>query len=168
MSSSTVKLGAIQKEDYKTLAYLEAIAFQDEFTDLAYGIHRAEDEALEIRVKEIEKRSDKPGEKVKIVKAVQSREGRDEVVGFASWVTVRVGEGGMGVYGAEKDDRVIVKDEVKQVEKENEDGKREGNEKLCEDLFIPGDQFMAKACGGGDYHSKLKLPGNLTISCLDY
>jgi hypothetical protein len=155
MANRLVTLKPGQRADYKTLAHLEAMAFSDEFTEVAFGPHRADDEVLEVRAKEIGKGHEKPGENVKIVKAIRSEEGREEIMGFASWATVRVAEGGLGIYGAVKGDR---KEEGRDEITAEGEIKTVANEKLCDDLFIPGDQFMAKACGGGDYHSKSECP----------
>jgi len=87
------------------------------------------------------------------VKAVAvGEDGKEEIVGFAAWQTVVVKEGGVGIYGAGKGEVLGVVDE-KREEVKTEDVKTVVNEKLCDDLFIPGDQFMARACEGRDYHS---------------
>lgn len=157
MAPAYIILQPAQAGDFKRLAYLETSAFgDDEFTQVAFGPHRLEDRVLEARGKEMSIPNEKPGEVLKYVKAVERKEdGSEEIVGFAHWGTIRPSLGGVGVYGAfEKPGEKAI--EV--IEKVGEDGdnvKTVANEKLCDDLFIPGDQYMASACGGKDYHSKL-------------
>jgi hypothetical protein len=106
---------------------------------------------MEARGKEMAKRKKVPGEIDKFVKAVRiGVDGWEEIVGFAQWQTVLVGEGGTGMYSKEVE---------KKAEEEGEDNEEKKvstvvNGKLCDDLFIPGDASMGKACEGRDYHSK--------------
>lgn len=160
MSVVAVTLQAVQPQDYKRLAYLEATAFgDDEFTQVAFGSQRFDDKVQEARGKEMSNWTNKPGEVVKYVKAVRTAaDGTERIVGFAHWVTVRPSLGGVGVYGAGKEEEEKFKKDSKEDIKLGEEarGKVETviNEKLCHDLFVPGDQYMAKACEGKDYHSK--------------
>lgn len=89
-----------------------------------------------------------------MIKAVKAVNSKGEIVGFASWSHVSVEEAGkdIGIYGAGKEGLDF-------------DGKEKGdrdemmlvaNEKLCDDMFIPGDKAMAVACEGKGYHSKSK------------
>ena len=57
-----------------------------------------------------------------------------------------VKDGGVGIYGVEVADMGLPEEEggIKLVV----------NEKVCNDLFVPGDQCMARVCEGGDYHSE--------------
>lgn len=146
MATSDIRLAPVEPGDYTALARLEALAFgDDEFSRVAFGPQRLDDEILEVRGKEmlasIKRNSD--GEVTKHVKAVRG----DETVGFAGWVTVWPESGGVGIY---KKMEVEKKDE-------NEDGEKKvgtvGNEKLSNDLFVPGDGYMAVSCHGGAYHS---------------
>lgn len=97
------------------------------------------------------RRKDAPGEIDQFIKAVRiGANGEQEIVGFAQWQTVLVGEGGIGMYANENEKKTNEEEEA------NEEMKVPTvvNGKLCDDLFIPGDASMAKACRGGDYHSK--------------
>jgi len=102
------------------------------------------------------KPNENPGEIGKVVKAVSKGEaGQEEIVGFAQWMTVKISEGGVGVNGTSK----RKKDEGNKGEElEGDKGERKAtavaNQKLCDELFIPGDEYMARACEGRDYHSK--------------
>jgi hypothetical protein len=158
MGSSSITLQPVQAQDYKRLADLESNAFgDDEFAQIAFGPHRFDDDVLEARAKEMSKENRDPGEFVKYVKAIKiAEDGVEQIVGFSHWVTVRPSLGGVGVYGIGKD---ADEKAVESVEREElgADGKKVktiANEKLCDDLFIPGDQYMAKACEGRDYHSE--------------
>lgn len=156
MSTSKIVLRPVELSDYKRLAFLESNAFgNDEFLEVAFGParHREEDRVLEARGKEMAKPKNDPGEVEKFVKAVLiGSDGEEEIVGFAHWQTVLVSEGGVGVYAKEEENKV---------EKEKEDEKNEfanvANGKLCDDLFIPGDASMAKACEGRDYRKLFNL-----------
>lgn len=170
MNSSRISIHPAQPGDYKRLAYLESSAFgDDEFTRLAFGPHREDNDVLEARAKEMREPMN-PGEIEKLVKAVRiDVDGREEIVGFAQWRTVHVSEGGVGFYAVAEEEGEQGKRKEEEVElKKDEDGS-EGknvatvvNEKLCNDLFIPGDAYMAKVCNGRDYQSELV---NLPVHC---
>jgi hypothetical protein len=150
MASSNIKLAPVEPTDLTTLARLEAHAFGDEeFSCVAFGPQRFDDDVLEARGKEmlasIERNNE--GEVMKYVKAMRG----DEIVGFAGWSTVCPERGGVGVYKA------MIGEGEDERKEEKEDGEKKvatvANEKLCDDLFIPGDRYMADACRGGAYHS---------------
>jgi len=96
------------------------------------------------------RRKDAPGETDQFIKAVRiGVNGEEEIVGFAQWQTVLVGESGTGMYANETEKRTNEEEEANE-----ENVPTVVNGKLCDDLFIPGDASMTKACGGRDYHSK--------------
>lgn len=99
------------------------------------------------------------------MKAVLAKDdGTTQTVGYAKWQTVLVDEGGVGIYGYQQVDQNIRPGVIKEQQEEKK-VKTVANDKLCDDLFIPGDQHMATACEGKDYHSKhrfwiyLYIPG---------
>lgn len=89
------------------------------------------------------------------MKAVLKREdGKEQIVGYAAWQTVLVGEGGVGIYGYGKRAGFTKEEQEEEVKKKESKVKTVANAKLCDDLFIPGDQSMALACECQDYHSE--------------
>ncbi|ESZ96505.1 hypothetical protein SBOR_3127 [Sclerotinia borealis F-4128] len=149
--------------DLHTIAYLEYLAFkEDEFSDLAFGVERGSSEALRMRAGqfegllggEIEKGDSEEGEnKCWYVKAVIG----GEVVGVAGWSL----GGGEGKGGKEERKKANVGEKregddgekVQEVPKEKTKEELEKiwgkgcNAKLCEDVFVKGDQYMFEACG---------------------
>lgn len=96
------------------------------------------------------------------MKAVLSNDdGTTQIVGYAKWQTVLVDKGGVGIYGyGMKDQRVegnTAEKERKKKEGTETKVKTVANERLCDDLFIPGDRYMALACDGKSYHSKCRF-----------
>lgn len=139
---SPITVHPVQPGDYATLAHVEYAAFKDdEFSRVAFGATRTP-EVLEARGIAMSKGPENKGESYRNMKAVRTDEdGKEEIVGFAMWGVVRVREGGVGIYGVGLEGKV-----------EKGEG---GSQKLSDDLFLPGDRAMARACGGGDYGSKL-------------
>lgn len=161
MLSSKIMLQRVQPEDWKRLARLEVQAFgEEEFSAVAFGPGRFDEDVLEERAREMGLINAKPGEITRNAKAVFKKDdGTEWIVGYAKWQTVLVDEGGIGIYGY-GNGKEPGNSEAEDKRKDDEQGKKEikvktvANEKLCDDLFIPGDQHMAAACKGRNYHSK--------------
>ncbi|KAH8592748.1 hypothetical protein B0O99DRAFT_628870 [Bisporella sp. PMI_857] len=163
MSNLRVTLRPVESKDWKAVAWLEAIAFgEDEFSQVAFGSRRFDDEVIEARAKEMQQENQHPGESQTHVKAVLlDDDGTEEIVGYAGWRTVLVSQGGVGVYGTMNEERESEdshEGEHSQKKDTDEDCvKTVANRKLCDDLFIPGDRYMASACEGKDYHKLFLL-----------
>lgn len=141
-----ITLHPCTKTDLPTIALLEHLAFEhDEFSDLAFGKDRGTKPALQMREKQFEK----------FLEKVHSGEGEGwyckacldgEMVGVAGWSLGGGKEekkeemnGGKGPLAGE--------DEVKSKEKLEEIWGKGCNAKLCEDVFVRGDEYMRGACG---------------------
>ncbi|KAJ8067469.1 hypothetical protein OCU04_004814 [Sclerotinia nivalis] len=172
-----ITLHPLTQSDLPRLSLLEHLAFEhDEFSDLAFGRERGSPEALQMRseqfgkflsrgdcwfVKAVLSNGGKGKGKGKEEKGEEDggEEYGDEIVGVAGWMSGGGGEGeGSGDGKQEekekgKGDEVLEVPEVPEIPKVKTKEELEkiwgkgSNFKLCEDVFVRGDEYMFKACG---------------------
>ncbi|TGO86756.1 hypothetical protein BPOR_0279g00110 [Botrytis porri] len=146
-NNKTITLLPVTKADLPRIALLEHLAFEeDEFSDLAFGKERGSSEALKMRERQFEKfldRAERGGEEEEggwYCKAVLG----GEIVGIAGW-SLGGGEKEGSLMRTEKvqeETRIKTKEELEEI------WERGSNIELCEDVFVRGDEYMFKACGG--------------------
>ncbi|KAF7929656.1 hypothetical protein BELL_0452g00080 [Botrytis elliptica] len=165
-TNNQITLLPVTKADLPRIALLEHLAFEeDEFSDLAFGRERGSSEALKMRERQFEKfldRAERGGEEEGgwYCKAVLGREsaGMEEIVGIAGWSLGGGEEMGKGKEGGNGDKKGDVgssngleeeeKMRIKTKEELEEIWGKGSNVQLCEDVFVRGDEYMLRACGG--------------------
>ncbi|KFY25514.1 hypothetical protein V493_04607 [Pseudogymnoascus sp. VKM F-4281 (FW-2241)] len=149
----TINLIPVLASDFPAIARLESAVFgETDFGAVGFGPDRNSEAAIEQRAVALAA-GPKLGETVRNMKLVRvGPSGDQEIVGYAGWVICT------GRTGSEEEKTRLGTREAWAVQEDpgNEPFGPGADVKFCTDVFVRGDEHMARATGGKDY-AKLRI-----------